>query len=228
MPQSRARTAICSAPLEWPSRPGLPTSSLMRRPSRADTRSTSPRTSSRSASSRAAMARDTPVGARYSPNTRAQRRAPLAGGDAGLGARDRRLHDVAAFLGGALQLGQRLLDGLGVARRAPGRKALDLLVLDRRVDGLDGAFAGGERRGSVSVQRLTPTTICSPASILRSAVGVALDQRALHVCRWPRRRRPCASMRASSSFAAAFSSSTLRRIAVEPSKMSGYSSRSVS
>ena len=33
MPESRARTAICSAPFEWPSRPGLPTRIFGRRPS---------------------------------------------------------------------------------------------------------------------------------------------------------------------------------------------------
>jgi hypothetical protein len=66
MPASRARTAICSAPLEWPSSPGLPTRSFIRRPSFFDTRSTSARMSSRpSASLR--MAWPTPVGARYSP-----------------------------------------------------------------------------------------------------------------------------------------------------------------
>ena len=36
MPASVARTAICSAPLEWPSRPGLPTRNLSRRPSFSD------------------------------------------------------------------------------------------------------------------------------------------------------------------------------------------------
>ena len=35
--------------------------------------------------------------------------------------------------------------------------------------------------GSVSVQRLTPTTICSPALDLAQPLGVALDERALHV-----------------------------------------------
>ena len=45
-------------------------------------------------------ARPTPVGARYSPKTLAQARAPFAGGDAGLGAGDRGRHDVAAFSGG--------------------------------------------------------------------------------------------------------------------------------
>src|SRR5713101_4524234 len=68
MPASRARTAICSAPLEWPSSPGLPTRNLMRRPSLRETRSTSARTRSRP-SPGCAAAPATPVGARYSPNT---------------------------------------------------------------------------------------------------------------------------------------------------------------
>src|SRR5437868_5186875 len=67
MPASRARTAICSAPLEWPSRPGLPTRNFKRRPSFFETRSISARTSSGAGLSLRA-ARPTPVGARYSPN----------------------------------------------------------------------------------------------------------------------------------------------------------------
>src|SRR6476661_2928097 len=46
----------------------------------------------------------------------AQRAAPLARGDAYLGAGDRRLHYVATFLGRAFQVGECGLDGLGVAR----------------------------------------------------------------------------------------------------------------
>src|SRR5919201_1379430 len=69
MPASRARTAICSAPFEWPSRPGLPTRILIRRPSASDTRSTLSLSSRSASSSGAAAASATPVGARYSPNT---------------------------------------------------------------------------------------------------------------------------------------------------------------
>src|SRR5216683_3352578 len=68
MPASRARTAICSAPFEWPSRPGLPTRNFSRLPSRREAASTAARTSSRPVASLRA-ARPTPVGARYSPNT---------------------------------------------------------------------------------------------------------------------------------------------------------------
>src|SRR6266566_340810 len=66
MPASRARTAICSAPLEWPSRPGLPSTNFSRRPSLRERRSTSARKSSRPTVSLRG-ARPTPVGARYSP-----------------------------------------------------------------------------------------------------------------------------------------------------------------
>src|SRR3982751_5928256 len=67
MPMSRARTAICSAPLECPSSPGLPTRILSPRPSASPTRSTSSRSASRSAAATPAAASPTPVGARNSP-----------------------------------------------------------------------------------------------------------------------------------------------------------------
>src|SRR6478736_3214579 len=69
-PASRARTAICSAPLECPSRPGLPTSSRSRSPSSTPVRATIARTST-SASDPAPTPTEplTPVGARNSPNT---------------------------------------------------------------------------------------------------------------------------------------------------------------
>ena len=83
--------------------------------------------------------------------------------------------------------------------------------------------------GSPSLKRLTPTTICSPASIAarrfafdstRARFKAPLSTAAI--------APPMASMRASSSRAAAFNSSTLASITREPSKMSPYSRRSVS
>src|SRR5882757_6053950 len=72
-PASRARTAICSAPLECPSRPGLPTSSRsLPPPSSAAVSATLRRTSASSLPASAAIATGallTPVGARNSPNT---------------------------------------------------------------------------------------------------------------------------------------------------------------
>ena len=64
MPESRAATAICSAPLEWPSRPGLATRNFGGPPAIDFTNST---TSASPADER--IAPDTPVGARNSPNT---------------------------------------------------------------------------------------------------------------------------------------------------------------
>ena len=64
MPESRARTAICSAPFECPSRPGLPTRIFGRRPSFSCRRETSMRSSLSSPSAGAAAASPTPVGAR--------------------------------------------------------------------------------------------------------------------------------------------------------------------
>ena len=81
--------------------------------------------------------------------------------------------------------------------------------------------------GSVSAQRLTPTTTCSPNSTLRSR-SVLLSTSARFIQSMAATTPPIASMRASSAFAASFSSSTLRRTAVEPSNRSGYSRRSVS
>src|ERR671920_617869 len=48
MPMSRARTAICSAPLECPSSPGLPTRIFGVRPIASPTRATSSRSSATS------------------------------------------------------------------------------------------------------------------------------------------------------------------------------------
>ena len=119
----------------------------MRRPSLADSRvdrlAHAPRARRRR---RATAACATPVGARYSPNTlrSVPPHSPVV--TPALAQRDRRLHDVAAFLGGALQIGERGLDGLVVALGAPGLEALDLLGLHGRIDDHDGAFAGRQRR----------------------------------------------------------------------------------
>ena len=226
MPQSRARTAICSAPLEWPSRPGLPTSSLMRRPSLAETRSTSARTSSRLASPvRGHGAADAGRRAIFAEDA-AQRRAPFAGGDAGLGAGDRRLHDVAAFLGGALQIGSAALTALAsrAARQASRRSICSSSI---RVDGLDGACCRRQRRRL----RLGPAVDADNDLLARLDLPQALARcsrpGALHVVDG-RDRAAHPSMRVSSCRGRGFSSATLRSITFEPSKMSPYSSRSVS
>ena len=101
--------------------PGLPTSSLRRRPSRVDTASTSPRTSSSPAPSRSTIDWPTPVGARYSPKIlrNSPPHSPVV--TPASGARNRGLHDVAPSRA-ARQLGQRGLGGARVAARA--RQAL--------------------------------------------------------------------------------------------------------
>src|ERR1051326_2833913 len=158
MPASRARTAICSAPLEWPSSPGLPTRNFMRRPSFFDTRPTSPPRRAlapglcdpefhgspellRPAVDLAAqivepdrvVAHAAPDAGRRAvfAKTPAQHRAPLAGGDARLRAGDRGRHDVAARACRAGEIGECRLDGRLVARRAPRLEPRDLLRLDR-------------------------------------------------------------------------------------------------
>ncbi len=86
---------------------------------RGHTASTIARTGSRSPGAFRA-ARETPVGARVLAEDLSERRTPFAGGDIGFRAHDGRLHDVAAFLGRAAQIGKRRLDRLIVARCAPG------------------------------------------------------------------------------------------------------------
>src|SRR6185437_6086531 len=61
----------------------------------------------------------------------AQRRAPLAGRDAGLGGGDRRLHDIAALPGGPFDLGKSGGGFFGVAVFAPSLQFADLLGFHR-------------------------------------------------------------------------------------------------
>ena len=82
--------------------------------------------------------------------------------------------------------------------------------------------------GSVSVQLLTPTTICSPRLDAAQPLRVALDEAPLHVVDGRHRAAHGLDALRARPWPAAFSSSTLRAITVEPSKMSPYSSRSVS
>ena len=105
MPASRAATAICSAPFECPSRPGLATSSRGGPPGIARTLAATPA----SPDDPAATA-ETPVGARYSPKHFAHQRPPLAGGAAGAGEGDRGRHHVGGVAGGAAQLGEGGID----------------------------------------------------------------------------------------------------------------------
>ena len=136
MPASRAATAICSAPLEWPSRPGLATSSLGGPPAIALTRST---TSAKPAT-RTDGTGDAGRGAELAEHL-AHRRAPLAGRAAGLGQGDRRRHHVVAVGGRPPQLVERRGDGGLVAAGPPSLDVGDRLRLDGRVDAQDRALA---------------------------------------------------------------------------------------
>ena len=229
MPASRARTAICSAPLEWPSRPGLPTRKVSRRPSFRDTRSTSARMSSRPPAS-LRIALPTPVGARYSPKRLTQRPAPFAGGDAGFGAGDRGRHDVGGACGGALEIGQRRRDRLGVARCAPGFQPLDLVGFGLRRDRHDRLDAAGQRR-RLGFQVFVDADHDLVAALDRlQPRGVGFDELLFHVAGLDRRDRAAHLLDAPELLVArrALSSSTLLVITSEPSNMSPYSSRSVS
>ena len=117
---------------------------LIRLPSLSDTRSTSPRSASRSADSCRAFG-ETPVGARNSPNSALQRVAPFAGRDARLGRLDRSGHDVDAARRRHAQRPQRLLDPLVIAAGAPGLEACDLLRLGFGRGNHDRALARGQR-----------------------------------------------------------------------------------
>ncbi len=111
----------------------------------------------------------------------AQGGAPLAGRDAGLGAGDRRLHDVAAFLGGAFEFGEGRLDGLGVTRGAPGLEAGDLLGLDGGIDGLDHGLTRGERGRLGLGPAVDADDDLLAALDAGQTLRVALDEGALHV-----------------------------------------------
>ena len=184
MPASRARTAICSAPLEWPSSPGLPTRILTRRPSPSDTRSTRSRSAASESSEGAAAASPTPVGARYSPNTVAQGRRPLARGRSRPRGGQRRRHDV--LVGARPPNGEHPRRPRRRPGRAPARQA---------GEGLDRASAprlGSTRRippsspscsgeGSASVNTFLPTTGQLARLDPAHALAVRLDHLRLHV-----------------------------------------------
>ena len=81
--------------------------------------------------------------------------------------------------------------------------------------------------GSVSVNRLTPTSTCSPDS-MRAIRSRCDSTSAAFMYGTASTAPPRSSIRASSARAPPSSSSTSPSITIEPSKMSGYSSRSVS
>ena len=83
------------------------------------------------------------------------------------------------------------LDGLGVAlRRARPSGARPARLRSPGSTTMIAPSPADSGEGSVSVQLLTPTTICSPLSIAAEALGVALDQARASCSRWRRPRRP--------------------------------------
>ena len=159
----------------------MPTRNLMRRPSLSDTASTDCADGLElravagdgglgNAGRRAVLAEDL-----------AQRRAPFARRDAGLGGRDRRLHDVAAFLGGALDFREGRGGLFGVAVFAPGLEFADLLGFHRGIDDHDRVDAAGQRRRLGFGEFVDADDDHVAGLDLRKPAGVALDEAALHV-----------------------------------------------
>ena len=186
MPQSRARKAICSAPLECPSRPGLPTRNLSRRPSGARPRPPR-RGCRRDLRSCSRRPWTTPVGPRYSPWTARICSGPFAGRDARLRRGNRGGHDVAALARRSAQVRParppRRLHRRGLA---PVVQPADLLGLDRGIDGHDAAVLAHQRRRLAFGPALTPTTI-GLAALDPADRRHCFDQPRLHVVDRPDR-----------------------------------------
>ena len=114
---SRARTAICSAPLECPSRPGLPTRIFSRRPMRlADAVDLLAQLLERRRVARPGGGLAHAGGRAELAERLAQRSGPLAGGGAGARGGERRLHDVPLA-------GRHLAQGRRAPRRPPPGRA---------------------------------------------------------------------------------------------------------
>jgi hypothetical protein len=121
----------------------------------------------------------------------AQALRPLAGGNTGVGAGDRGRHDVAAFLGRFLELGQGRYHRLRVARGAVRLQALDLLLLGLGVDREEAAVLarGQRRRGGLGVG-VDADHLLLAGGDRGDADGAALDEAGLHVAGLDRDQRP--------------------------------------
>ena len=229
MPASRARTAICSAPLECPSSPGLPTRIFSPRPSCSATRATSSRSSTTSSVDgrrrRLADAGRRAVGAERV----AQALRPLAGRHARARGRDRRRHDV---LVGARATRASSSSARRDRRRRRARRATRPAPRPARPRPRD--RRRGSRRRSGQRRRLgLDVAVDADQHLLagldpRDPLAVRLDQRRLHVRHRLDRAALLVDAAPSPSRAPSSSSSTSPSITFEPSNMSGYSSRSVS
>ena len=225
MPASRAATATCSAPLEWPSRPGLATSTRGGPPSIAAHRWATA-ASAVPLDARPAPAPPKPVGARNSPNTsrRAWAHSP-----------------VVTPAWAASMLGPMMFTSPDAATRRSSRAATTRFESraprQRSRSATSSASVSGSTRridsspssgdGAVSVNSFTPTTVSSLASIWRTrSVWLATRRRFSSVI--AAKAPPMASTSSSSACAASISSAVRPSTTTEPSKMSPYSSRSVS
>ena len=190
MPTSRARTAICSAPLLWPSRPGLPTRIFSGRPSCSASARTRLRTFAVASLAASLTRATTPVGARYSPKTARSASAHSPVVTPACARADRGRHHVGAGRERVAQRAQRGRHVRAAAPRAEGAQALDLLALGGLVDAQDRALAGRrEAEGSLSVKALTPTTVISPR-LDRAQRAACATRPGAASCRRSRRRRP--------------------------------------
>ena len=180
--------------------------------------------------------RSTPVGARYSPNTSrsapahspvvppAWARAMVAGMTLSRSPRPHRRSSSRAPLTAAPCRGPPATPS--TSARSSASTAGSTLRIDRwrRRPG-----SGVERRGlgrlgeAVDPDHLQLARLDAP-----DPLGLAADQPAPSARRWPRTRRPAPSTSSSSAHAASASSAVFASMTTEPSKMSSYSSRSVS
>ena len=188
MPASRAATAICSAPLEWPSRPGLATSRRGGPPGRARSRSARARSPSEPPATPDAAA--TPGRGPVLAEHLAQAVGPLAGGAAGPGQVDGGRHDVLVACGPpARSSAEGPVHGGLVTGRPPGLHVGHHLLLHRRVDLEDVVLAaravtGGRLGEGVHARsRSGRPTRCGACA--RCGTGPAGPS----ARRWPRRRR---------------------------------------
>ena len=222
MPASRAATAICSAPLLWPSRPGLATRKRGGPPAIPFTNSATVASSP----TRRPTAAFTPVGARNSPNTSRSTPAhspvvPPA---------------LASAIDGSMMLPSPAAASCRAASAASTaawsrepRQARTSAINSVSTAGSTVRMLPGVSRGdgSVSVKRLTPTTVCSPASMRRVRSAIDRTSRPFSSST-AAKAPPRASTSCSSAQAASRSSAVRASTTCEPSNRSPYSSRSVS
>ena len=231
MPTSRARTAICSAPLECPSSPGLPTRIFSRAAQALAERGDlvaqrGDVLARRRRARRLADARRRAVGAERV----AQRLRPLAGRRARAGGGDRGGHDV--LVARARRARARRARRAPRRRRAPRatpRAPRRCSASTARIDDEDPALGVLRERRRLGLHEAVHADEHLLARLDPRDPLAVRARRAPPSCTAPPRPRRRARRRAPSPRGRPRrSSATSPSITVEPSKMSGYSSRSVS